>query len=199
MEDTLNKDQFVLLDAFLSNREEHLKAFYISQYPKAKNYILKNGGTLENAKDAFQEAYLACWKKLSTGKFKPKNRAELEAYLFTIAKNKWIDQTRTVAKRKTISIDEKVQHLTADDAGQKMELETKEQQLCITLTAFENLGEACKELLTQFYFHKMSMKIIAASLDMEEASVKNKKYRCIQKLRELALGPEMGSRALENK
>jgi len=186
MEDTLNKIQFPLLDAFLTNKEEPMKEFYISQYPKTKYYILKNGGSLENAKDAFQEAYFACWKKLSTGKFKPKNKTELEAYLFTAAKNKWIDQTRQVAKRKTISIDEKMQHLTADDAGQIMEMEAKEEQLSITLTAFENLGQACKDLLTQFYFHKMSMKTIAASLDMEEASVKNKKYRCIQKLKELA-------------
>lgn len=191
MEDTLNKEKFTLLDAFLTNKEEPMKEFYIAQYPKTKYYILKNGGTLENAKDAFQEAYFACWKKLSTGKFRPKNKAEIEAYLFTIAKNKWIDQTRIVANRKTISIDEKMEHLTADDTTQISEKEKKEEQLSITLTAFENLGQACKDLLTQFYFHKMSMKTIAASLDMEEASVKNKKYRCIQKLKELAL---MGSR-----
>lgn len=187
MEDTLNKNQFILLDAFLTNKEAFIKDFYISEYPKTKYYILKNGGTLDNAKDVYQEAYFACWKKLSTGKFKPNNKAEIEAYLFTIAKNKWIDQTRTVAKKKTISIDEKMYQLQADDTTHLVEKNTKEAQLSITLTAFENLGQPCKDLLTRFYFHKMSLRSIAESLGIEEASAKNKKYRCIQKLKKLAL------------
>ncbi len=176
---------FDLLDAFLNNKEVLLREFYIEEYPKTKCYILKSGGTTAHAEDVFQEAYLACWKKLSTGKFCPKNRKEMEAYLFTIAKNKWIDQTRSATRRKTTSINEKLYNLETDSSDLNDE---KEEQLSITLTAFENLGQACKDLLTQFYFHKMSLSDIANGLDMEEASAKNKKYRCIQKLKELALG-----------
>lgn len=191
MEATLNKEQFMLLDAFLTNKEVLIREFYIAEYPKTKHYILKNGGTSDNAKDIFQEAYFACWKKLNTRKFIPKNKAEIEAYLFTIARNKWVDQTRLVAKEKTISIDEKMYQLKADDTTQSSELDKMDSQLTITLTAFEKLGEGCKDLLTQFYFHKMSLRIIAESLGMGEASAKNKKYRCIQKLKELALNKEI--------
>ncbi|HZH70146.1 MAG TPA: sigma-70 family RNA polymerase sigma factor [Flavobacteriaceae bacterium] len=187
MEDTPNHDQFTLLDAFLTNKEIPMQEFYIAEYPKTKYYILKNGGTLDNAQDVFQEAYLACWKKLSTRKFKPKNKAQIEAYLFTIAKNKWTDQLRCVAKRKTTSINNKMYHLAIDEAIQTNEPDKIDTQLSITLSAFENLGKACKDILTQFYFHKLSLKTIAKNLDMEEASAKNKKYRCIQKLKELAL------------
>lgn len=190
MEETLNLGQFTLLDAFLTNKEVAIREFYIAQYPKTKYYILKNGGTLENTKDVFQDAFFACWKKLSTGKFKPKNKTEIEAYLFTAAKNKWIDQTRHLAKRNTIAIDEKSYHLAADETMQTSEMEKSEEQMSITLIAFENLGKACKDLLTQFYFNKMSMKTIAENLNIEEASAKNKKYRCIQKLKELALGDD---------
>ncbi len=186
MEDTLTQGKFKLLDAFKNNEEIPIREFYITEYPKTKYYILKNGGTIFNAEDVFQEAYFVCWKKLSTGSFSPKNKAEVEAYLFTIAKNKWIDQTRAVAKRKTTSIDEKLYQLEADETTLNYDTNEKEQQLSITLTAFENLGQACKELLTLFYFNKMSFRTIADSLDMEEASAKNKKYRCIQKLKELA-------------
>lgn len=77
--------------------------------------------------------------------------------------------------------------LEADETTQIGELEKEDEQLSITLTAFENLGQACKDLLTQFYFDKLSLRIIAESLKIEEASAKNKKYRCIQKLKELAL------------
>lgn len=187
MKETLNKKHFPLLDAFLTNKEEPLKQFYMTQFPKTKYYILKSGGSLENAKDVFQEAYFICWKKLSMEKFMPKNPAEIEAYLFTIAKNKWIDQIRSATKNKTISIDTKMPHLTEDETGGILELENKEKQMAITLEAFEKLGQGCKDLLTQFYFEKLSIRTIAAALNMEEASAKNKKYRCIQKLKELAL------------
>ncbi len=187
MENTLAQGKFKLLDAFLNNEEIPIREFYITEYPKTKYYILKNGGTIANAEDVFQEAYFACWKKLTTGKFCPKNRMEIEEYLFTIAKNKWINQTRALAKRKTTSIDEKLYKLEADETTLNYETSENEQQLSITLKAFESLGQACKDLLTQYYFYKMSLRSISESLNIEEASAKNKKYRCIQKLKELAL------------
>jgi len=164
-----------------------LKDFYLAEYPKAQTYILKNGGTIDNAKDIFQDAFFSCWKKLSTGAASPQNKAEIEAYLFTTAKNKWIDHIRLRANKKTISINQKIHQLSEDEVTTMDDINDKEDQLTITLSAFESLSEACKDLLTRFYFHKMSLRAIAESLYMEEASAKNKKYRCIQKLKELAL------------
>ena len=55
------------------------------------------------------------------------------------------------------------------------------------MLAFKNLGEACKSLLSKFYFEKKSMNVIAKELALDSASTRNKKYRCMQKLREIAL------------
>jgi RNA polymerase sigma factor (sigma-70 family) len=181
------EEQSILLDAFINNNEMLLKDFYLAEYPKAQTYILKNGGTIDNAKDIFQDAFFSCWKKLSTGAASPQNKAEIEAYLFTTAKNKWIDHIRLRANKKTISINQKIHQLSEDEVTTMDDINDKEDQLTITLSAFESLSEACKDLLTRFYFHKMSLRAIAESLYMEEASAKNKKYRCIQKLKELAL------------
>tara|TARA_R110002020_G_scaffold370759_1_gene582390 strand:+ start:189 stop:770 length:582 start_codon:yes stop_codon:yes gene_type:complete len=180
------QERFTLLDAFLNNKEVPIREFYISEYPKTKRFILSNGGTIDNAKDVFQEAYFSIWKRLSTGKFVPKNRSEIEAYLFTTAKNKWIDQLRAESKKKKISINEINYQLAVDEVSQISESNERDYKITLTLTAFENLGQACRNLLTQFYFYKMSFREIAEQLHIEEASVKNKKYRCIQKLKELA-------------
>lgn len=181
------QNKFPLLDAFLYNNEASIKEFYIAEYPKIKYYILKKGGTVSSAEDVFQEAFFACWKKLCSGKFCPKNKAEIEAYLFTAAKNKWMDQLRVASKKRTVSIDEKFMELRSEETMDAHEHKEREQKLSITLTAFEKLGKDCKELLTQFYFHKKSLRNISHELNIEEASAKNKKYRCIQKLKELAL------------
>ncbi len=193
MGDIHNHENFTLLDAFLTNKDIPLKEFYMAEYPKTRSYILKNGGTPENSRDIFQEAYLDCWKKLCDQKFKPKRKGDIEAYLFTIAKNKWIDLTRKMAKRKTLSIEGNYLHLAVEDPAQTAELEKRETQISITLSAFEKLGPACKDLLTQFYFYKIPLRRIAEKLDLQEASAKNKKYRCIQKLKELALAKETKS------
>ncbi len=183
---TQNQMEFPLLDAFLTNKEAPIREFYIAEYPKTKRHILAHGGSLENAKDVFQDAFFSCWKKLSDGKFSPQTITEIQAYLFTAAKNKWIDIKRREGKNREVSLDTYIVSMAEDDNLFKEEKDKKEEQLTITLGAFEKLGRACKELLTQFYFEKTSLKLIAEQLNIEEASAKNKKYRCIQKLKELA-------------
>ncbi|HTO14361.1 MAG TPA: sigma-70 family RNA polymerase sigma factor [Edaphocola sp.] len=192
MKNSLKLKTITLLDAFITNKEEIIKTFYLNEYSKTKYYVLKNGGNLDNAKDIYQEAFFACWKKLSTGKFVPQSLTEIEAYLFTIAKNKWIDQIRKFKNKPTIALDDKIHqqsindHITTNEENEK-----KESQLTIALAAFEELGQSCKDLLIQFYFHKKPIKEIAKSLAIQEASAKNKKYRCIQKLKELAKNKEI--------
>ena len=183
---TKTQHEFPLLDAFLTNKEAPVRDFYIAEYPKTKMYILSHGGTVDYAKDVFQEAFFSCWKKLSTGKFIPKSNGDIQAYLFTAAKNKWIDQKRREAKNKEVSFDSNTHSMMDDTSIFSEEKDKEETQLTITLAAFEKFGQACKELLTQFYFEKTSLKLIADKLNIEEASAKNKKYRCIQKLKELA-------------
>ena len=63
----------------------------------------------------------------------------------------------------------------------------KENRLQGVMQAFKDLGLPCKDLLTKFYFEKKSMNTIAEELQLDAASTRNKKYRCMQKLRELAL------------
>ena len=55
------------------------------------------------------------------------------------------------------------------------------------MEAFKNLGQPCKQLLTTFYFDKKSLRDIAVELSLDEASVRNKKYRCMEKLRNQVL------------
>ncbi len=55
------------------------------------------------------------------------------------------------------------------------------------MDAFKLLGNPCKQLLTTFYFEKKSLREIADELQIEENTARNKKYRCMEKLREMVL------------
>jgi len=177
-----------LVEALKANDQLALKSLYTLNYPKIEAYILKNSGTKDQAKDIFQDAFITVWKNLKDDKFKAQNDSSIHGYLYTISKNKWLDYLRSKHHKKTI-VASKTNHFEAADTNCSKNDDDilKEKRLEDVMLAFKNLGEACKSLLRKFYFEKKSMKLIAEELALDSASTRNKKYRCMQKLKEIAL------------
>lgn len=179
--------QLQLVEAIKANDQIALKQFYMNNYFKIEALVLKNSGSVEHAKDLYQESFITVWKNLKADKFTPKNETALQGYLYQIAKNKWMDVLRSKTFKKTNSLsDETLDVLKheSEDVSIENEYSTK---LIATMNAFKNLGQPCKQLLTHFYFEKKSLRVIASELQLGEASVRNKKYRCMEKLRSIAL------------
>jgi len=181
-------NQAQIIEAIKNNNEAVLHSLYVDNYRKVELVILKNNGSIEQAKDIFQEAYITVWRNVKNNSFIPKNETAINGYLYTIAKNKWMDYLRSSEYKKKVSL-HTMKHLNDQDTLlNKPQLESEfDQKLSIAMRAFKDMGEPCKELLTKFYFEKKSMIEIANELSLDKASTRNKKYRCMQKLRELAL------------
>lgn len=60
--------------------------------PSLKIYILKNGGTNEDANDVFQDALVVLYKKLQLPDFKL--TASINTYLHAVAQNIWMQELR---------------------------------------------------------------------------------------------------------
>ncbi|MEZ4859062.1 MAG: sigma-70 family RNA polymerase sigma factor [Flavobacteriaceae bacterium] len=182
--------QWELVSAIHSNNELVLKQLYQNNYKKVETYILKNNGTMPQAKDIYQEAFIAVWQNIKEGKFTPHNESALQGYLYQIAKNKWTDELRSSRFKKTSSIESFHQFSENEEESTSPFSEEKEQNSALVEQAFRSMGTECKELLSKFYFEKKSMRDIAAFFGIEEASARNKKYRCIQQLKELVISPK---------
>ncbi|RFN58856.1 RNA polymerase sigma factor [Marixanthomonas ophiurae] len=179
--------QFQLITAIKGNNERALHKLYTENFYKTEQYVLKNNGTMPQAKDIYQEAFIAVWRNIKDGKFVPKNETAVQGYLYQIAKYKWLDYLRSSRFKKTTSLEPLENNLEIDISETiNTETEIKHKQ---TMNAFEKLGAECKKLLTDFYYNKKSMRKIASEFNIEEASARNKKYRCINKLRALTLSP----------
>ena len=177
-----------VVGAIKDNDSKALKSIYVQNYPKVEALVLKNSGTKEHAKDIYQEAFLAVWQNIKQDKFIPKTESSINGYLYTIAKNKWMDVLRSQGYKKTI-VASQLQHFEIkdeEDNGIDDDI-LKDKRLEDVMLAFKNLGEACRSLLRMFYFEKKSMNLIAEELSLDSASTRNKKYRCMQKLRQIAL------------
>jgi len=177
-----------VVSAIKRNDSTILKRIYASNYPKIEALVLTNSGTKEHAKDIFQEAFLAVWQNIKQDKFVPKSESSINGYLYTIAKNKWMDVLRSQGYKKTIIASQMSHFEIKDEENNGIDDDIlKDKRLEDVMLAFKNLGEACKRLLRMFYFEKKSMHLIAEELELDAASTRNKKYRCMQKLRQIAL------------
>lgn len=159
-----------------------LQYIYTKHFPAVKQYILKNSGDEDDARDIYQEAFVAFWRNQTLGKFEAIHEGAIGAYILKIAKFKWIDQLRK-KKASPITFDNNEALWQADGGIDEQESE----YLNKVVAHFSSLGEPCKELLYRFYYLKEKLRVIASKFSWTEATAKNNKYRCLQKLRSAVL------------
>jgi RNA polymerase sigma factor (sigma-70 family) len=172
------KDQ---LAAIKENNEAALKALYQQNYPKIESYVMANNGTADEAKDIYQEAFIAVWRNIQLNKFTPVSETSLAGYLYQVAKNKWLDHLRSGHYKNVVPLE------GHENGTHRVEELPDNQQayLAAIRQNFTKLGNSCRELLNRFYFQKESLRTIALAFQWTEATAKNNKYRCLQQLREL--------------
>lgn len=178
-------NQLELINAIKSNDSYTLERFYNDNYKKIELLVLKNNGSLEHAKDVYQDAFITVWTHIKSNKFTPKNETALEGYIYRIAKNKWIDILRSKSFKNSNTLNYEILEFVGSEDSESNDL--KNNKLKLTMLAFKNLGQPCKELLNIFYFEKKSLKDVASKLKIKESTARNKKYRCMEKLRAMVL------------
>ncbi|MFT4204758.1 MAG: sigma-70 family RNA polymerase sigma factor [Chitinophagaceae bacterium] len=175
------KTTAIQLDAIKSNDEPTLKNIYVAHYKKIERYVIQNSGTVAHAKDIYQEAFIVLWRNIQMDKFTAIDDDTIGNYLFTVAKNKWIDHLRKDAFKKTTFYENKHEMLmTFEDS-----IDYTNERIAAVKEKFKQLGSECQKLLERFYYKKEALNTIATAFGWTEATAKNNKYRCMEKLRKL--------------
>lgn len=174
------------IDLLKANDEQTLKALYAANYHKIEAYVLNNNGTAEDAKDIYQEAFIAVWRNIQLNKVSFASMDKLQGYLFRVAQYKWLDQLRSGKRQKTISVD------NIDAGSTETNMDNDEQEYLEKVKSYyAAMEEPCKSLLHRFYFLKQKLSEIAAFFSWTDATAKNNKYRCLQRLRSMILNPKL--------
>ena len=169
------------VEAIRSNDEAALQQLYQANFHKVESFVLNNNGSSEEARDIYQDAFIAVWRNIQLNRFEPRSESALDGYLFQVAKNKWMDHLRSGHYNKIVRMKDAAQYQHEDEAPSTEE----DEYLAAVKKYFPQLGDNCKKILALFYYENESMKQIAESMGWTEATAKNNKYRCIQKLKEL--------------
>lgn len=158
------------------NSDKALNYLYKTLQPKVTAWILQNSGDKEEAQDVFQDSIIVFYRYVLNNKFKIDN--SVEAFIFSIAKNKWINRVKL--KNKTVRIEGGVNDRALDE---EYVISEDVSSLALISNLLEQLGEVCKDLLTYSIFYKLSMEDIALKMGYEnEDTAKTKKYKCKQRL-----------------
>ena len=178
----LNSNKSANYSSIFDKDEAALKAFYLNNFSSVRSYILANSGTEEEAKDIYQEAIVIAWRKQQDNSFTEAYENALPAYVFKIAKFKWLDELRR--KKNKQSKAKNIEFYEAE-TPEPFEENENDKLIGLIIEKLKLLDERCRNLLTQFYYGGKKIKDLAEEYDWTEATAKNNKYRCLEKLRKI--------------
>jgi DNA-directed RNA polymerase specialized sigma24 family protein len=158
------------------NRTEHRQELFIRLYknafPPVAKYVSRLGGSLEEAKDVFQDAVVIFYE--TTNKHSSTFYNET-AYVVGISKNLWVKRYR-----------QSIKNLPLNDINLASD-ETEEMPSNNRILRFLSAaGQKCMDLLKSFYYDDLALSEIAREFGYSGVrSATVQKYKCLEKVREI--------------
>ncbi|NDI98022.1 sigma-70 family RNA polymerase sigma factor [Flavobacterium sp. LaA7.5] len=154
-----------------TERTEVIESLYIKAFPLVARYISQNGGSLDEAKDIFQDALVIYFEKMYSG-FVP-NQSE-KSYLLGITRNLWSKRFGELSK---LNLSDNIADTAEDDYT-----EINSQNIMQLLST---AGKKCMELLSAFYYEKLDMEKLAGRFGFSGArSATVQKFKCLEKVKQ---------------
>lgn len=157
------------------NRKEFFEGLYLKVFPSVANFVRKQNGTLDDAKDVFHDALIIFYEKKIDECLEV--RLTDEAYVFGIVKHLWIKKARA---NQRVLLTEHESLITLPD-----DFEPNGQSISI-LSFLRSTGEKCMALLQAFYYEKKPLDVISSAFGFSSVrSATVQKYKCLEKVRDL--------------
>lgn len=170
------------------NIEGPVQKLYEQYFEEITRQVCANGGNRDDGSDIFQEAVLVLIEKVRTGQFR--GESGIRTFLSAIARNLWLHELRTRSRRNNREVVYMNGERAVEQSSERFIAGNMTDQLERVL---EQVGEPCRKILTGFYYENKSMREILVDFDYENEQVlRNRKTRCMKKLKSLiASQPEL--------
>jgi len=175
------------LKALAKGDRETTEQIYQQHYPIINGWLIKNGGSADDAADLFQEAMVVMFGKAQNADFRL--TCSIGTYLFAVSKHLWYKKLQQSHKEPSrlydnVGDDNEIPGLAVEeDINVHHEREAHYEQLDSSL---DKLGEPCRSLLKAFYHHDKSMQEISADFGYTNPdNAKTQKYKCLARLKKL--------------
>ena len=174
-------NETVLLKGLARNDRKCIEAIYRDNYNSVQSLIIKNNGSVEDAKDIFQEAILVLYEKVQSDEFRL--NCQIKTYIYSVSRRLWLK--KLVQQNRFLVMDDAEHDVVSVDEEME-EHEKRHTEFLMMEKAMGNLGEPCKSLLEAFYIQKRTMQEIASNFGYTNSeNAKNQKYKCLMRLKKL--------------
>ena len=173
----LKAAEFAQLRTDLLRGDETLfEHVFVKHFDDCRVYLIRNcAAQADDAYDITLETIIAFRKRLLENKVEYGN---LRFYFTKMAKDsylKWLEKNKRMP----------VSELVVNEADRSDEADNRfdEDQLKVLDSAWEKMGEDCKNLLKSHVYDGLQLKLIAQSLNEAEANIRKRKERCMDRLK----------------
>lgn len=171
----------VLLKGLAESDKNSIESIYRENYPSIQTFVLNNNGSVDDARDVFQEAMIVLYLKAGIDSFEL--NCQIKTYLYSICRRLWLKRLQQLGKfsthvenlEDTIPVEEDMDdHEKRNDDFNLME------------QAMSKIGEPCKSLLDGYYLQKRNMQELALEFGYTNAdNAKTQKYKCLVRLKKI--------------
>lgn len=171
----------LLLKGLAHNDKKAVEAIYRDNYTTIQSFILNNNGTVDDARDIFQEAMIVLYEKSGLESFSL--NCQIKTYLYSICRRLWLKRLQQLTRFN--SPVESLEEIVAveDDIAEHTK---RNEDFTLMEHAMSKIGEPCKSLLDAYYLLKKSMQEISVEFGYTNAdNAKTQKYKCLVRLKKL--------------
>ena len=171
----------ILLKGLSGNDKNSIESIYRENYSSIQTFVLNNNGSVDDARDIFQEAMIVLYEKAGMDSFSL--NCQLKTYLYSICRRLWLKRLQQLGKFSTqvenlediIPIEEDIE-----------DHEKKNDDFILMEQAMAKIGEPCKSLLDAYYLQKKNMQELAIEFGYTNAdNAKTQKYKCLLRLKKI--------------
>ena len=177
---TLEQEQ-ILLKGLAGNDKNSIESIYRENYGTIQTFVLNNNGSVDDARDIFQEAMIVLYEKVGMDSFSL--NCQIKTYLYSICRRLWLKRLQQLGKFSTQL--ENLEDIIPVETDVE-EHEKRNDDFILMEQAMSKIGEPCKSLLDAYYLQKKNMQELAIEFGYTNAdNAKTQKYKCLVRLKKI--------------
>jgi len=176
MKNHSDHDTFLGLKSRNNHAYEILYKFY---YPSVKHFIIKNNGSIDDAKDIFQETICVLLEKVPKDDFSL--ASSLKTYIFAISSNLWLKRLRDANKIVKTELDIYEKYLTDYEEA---EADIDANNTTKALNIFKRITTKCVTLLKAIFYDEKNIDTVTKEFGYtNKHNAQNQKFKCLEQAR----------------
>jgi RNA polymerase sigma factor (sigma-70 family) len=178
---TQETNEKVLLEGLAVSDKKAVESIYRSNFNLVQSLVINNNGSVDDAKDIFQEVMIVLYEKARSGDFEL--NCQIRTFVYSVSRRLWLkrlqQQNRFTSSGDSMEPVVPIEEDIEEHDRRNIEFDMME-------NAISHLGEPCKSLIEAYYLQKQTMQEIAARFGYTNAdNAKNQKYKCLMRLKKI--------------